>query len=477
MRSPALISILAASLVLLGCAVGPDYQRPAFSGPEQYARKESVASKVAPNLSLDDMAFWKSFNDEQLTQVVEQVLTENKDLHRALANYDRANALLRAAKFDYIPTITAWAQGGEQRLSRVESRTGEPRSSERYGMELEANWELDVWGRVRRNVESARASSQASRADLAALQVSLAGEAANSYVQLRGLQERLRVARDNAGTQRETLLLVQASHKAGRGTDYELALARSQYETSSARVPALEAQVAVLEHRLAVLMGRSPGALIAELNPPRQLPTIPATIDPGTPADLIRRRPDIAAAEARLHAATAQIGVAVGDLFPKFSLRGLIGTQAVVLSGLFDSGMSSVFLGIDWSFLDVGRVRARIAASRAGAAAMLAQYQQTVLLALEETENALVQDSRTRSEDALLNRAAQESEEAARLARLRYQAGVINLQDTLDAERRMLTAQDAYADSRTRSAVATVALYRALAGGWPQSEGLKRSVD
>jgi NodT family efflux transporter outer membrane factor (OMF) lipoprotein len=465
--------LIAASLTLAGCAVGPDYHRSDLPVPARFARKEAVSASSTAGIAAPvpaDMQFWQAFGDPQLTQLVEQALAANNDLRSALANYDRAAALLREARFDYVPTITASAQGGHQTLSELQAVPGTPRSFRSYEIEANASWELDLWGRVRREVESARANTAASRADLAALQVSIAGETASTYVQLRGLQERLRVARENANNQRETLNLVEARYKAGRDTDYELALARSQFETTSARAPALEAQVAVAEHRLAVLTGRPPEALIAELDAPRPLPALPADIDPGTPADLIRRRPDIAAAEERLHSATARVGVATADLFPKFSLSGLIGTQAFAPSALFHSGtgMNSAFLGIDWSFLDIGRVRARIAASRADAAGLLAQYQQTVLLALEDTENALIRDARTRSEDAQLERAARDSAEAARLARVRYQAGIIGLFETLDAERQMLSAQDAAADSRTRSATAAVALYQALAGGWPQ---------
>jgi outer membrane protein TolC len=186
----------------------------------------------------------------------------------------------------------------------------------------------------------------------------------------------------------------------------------------------------------------------------------------------LRRRPDIAAAEARLHAATAQVGVATADLFPRFSLVGALGTMAVQTGGLFEGGSqtSLAALGIDWSFLDVGRVRARIAASQADATGRLAQYQQTVLLALEDTENALVRYAKTRDEDQQLEGAARDSEQAAALARTRYRAGAIELYEVLDSEHNVLTAKYAFVDSRMRSATAAVALYQALAGGWPQHE-------
>jgi outer membrane protein TolC len=199
------------------------------------------------------------------------------------------------------------------------------------------------------------------------------------------------------------------------------------------------------------------------------LPSLPATIDPGTPGELLLRRPDVAAAEFRLHAATARIGVATADMFPRFTLGGLLGSQSSVSSSLFGSGSETrlVALGVDWSFLDVGRVRARIAGADANAAGELARYQQAVLLALEDIENALVRYGNARLEDRQLQLAATDSARAAALARTRYEDGVGNLLDVLDAERSNLQAQDAFAQSRTRSLGGLIQLYKAMAGGWP----------
>jgi NodT family efflux transporter outer membrane factor (OMF) lipoprotein len=292
------------------------------------------------------------------------------------------------------------------------------------------------------------------------------------------LQERLRVARDNAENQRETLRLVQARFDAGRGTEFDTSRARAQLETTLALVPALEADVAVAEHRIAVLTGRTPEALIAELDAPVALPALPDRIDAGTPGELLRRRPDIAAAEERLHAATARIGVATADLFPRFTLGGLIGSQAGDASALFggDSQTGFVALGIDWSFLDVGRVRARIAAADANAEGELASYRQTVLLALEDTENALIRESRARMEDEHRAQAARDSANAARLAHVRFEAGAVDLFEVLDAQRAQLLAEDALADARTRSTVSVVALYRTMAGGWPGRMPLREKI-
>jgi NodT family efflux transporter outer membrane factor (OMF) lipoprotein len=461
--------------VISACAVGPDHVRPDVPVGARFARDvppaggESATPRAAT--PAPDAEFWTGFADPTLTRLVEAALLANHDLRIALARYDAANALAREAGFDRFPTVTASATASDSRVSadQLPGAARQERDSDSYSGSIVAAWELDLFGRVRRNVEATRADTRAGALDLAALQVIIAGEVARSYLELRGLQERLRVARENADNQRETLELVEVRLAAGRGTDFDSSRARAQLETTLSRVPALEASVAVTQHRLAVLTGNAPGALIAELDARVPLPALPAGLDPSTPGDLLRRRPDVAAAEERLHAATARIGVATADLFPRFTLAGLIGTQAFDSSALFerDSETRLVALGVDWSFLDVGRVRARIAAADADAAGALARYEQAVLLALEDTENALVLLAHARLEDQHLERAAVDSARAAQLARVRFDAGAADLLDVLDAERSQLAAQDAFADARTRTATALVGLYRALAGGWP----------
>jgi NodT family efflux transporter outer membrane factor (OMF) lipoprotein len=459
---------LATALFVSACAVGPDHVRPTLPTPERFVQAGEAASAAMPAA---DAEFWRGFGDPLLTRLVDEALSANHDLRIALARYDRANALLRGAKFDHLPTLTAEATASESRAS-ADQLPGLPRAArdgESYDAGIVASWELDLFGRVRRGVEANRAETAASAADLAAVQVAIVGEVARGYLELRGLQERLRVAEENVANQRETLRLVEARFDAGRGTEFDTSRARAQLETTAARVPALQARVATSMHRLAVLTGRTPDALIAELEAPAPLPVLPHKLDAGTPGELLRRRPDVIAAEHRLHAATARIGVATADLFPRFTLGGLIGSQAIESSALFerDSETRLVALGIDWSFLDIGRVRARIAAADADAAGELARYEQAVLLALEDTENALVGHARARVEDAHLQRAAEDSMRAAELARVRFDAGAADLFEVLDAERTRLQAQDAFADVRTRSAVSAVALYKAMAGGWP----------
>jgi NodT family efflux transporter outer membrane factor (OMF) lipoprotein len=473
-------------MTLAACAVGPDHRTPvldlpgAYSSDAQRVARSAAGATFADGTVIDaaprpevDAPFWQAFEDPVLDELVRTGLRENHDLRLALARYDQADALLREARFDRIPTVTASGAVSSSRTS-ADELPGVPRAdrdTNRYSAQLDVGWELDVFGRVRRGVESQRAEAAASAADLAGVQVAIVGEVVRSYLELRGLQQRLAVARSNAENQRETLRLVEVRLDAGRGTEFDTSRARAQLESTLARIPALAAGADVTMHRLAVLTGAAPGALVARLEVAGSaLPALPGALDAGAPGELLRRRPDIIAAEQRLHAATARVGIATADLFPRFTLGGLVGTQAFESSALFgrDSEARLVALGVDWSFLDVGRVRARIAASDAAASGVLAQYEQTVLRALEETENALVRYGHARLEDAHLERSARESARAAELARIRFDAGAADLLDVLDAERSRLQAQDAFADGRTRSATALVDLYRSLAGGWPQ---------
>ena len=474
------LAITALAAALLGaCAVGPDHVRPHMAVPERFGAPATPAGNAPADASASaqtpaafDDAFLDGLGDAQLAQLVDEALHANHDLRIALSRIDRANALLRNARLDMLPTVTAQGEAADVRSSadQAPGLSREQRDGEQWNVGISAAWELDLFGRVRRSIEAGRAGADASSADLRALQVAVAGEVARTFVELRGTQEQLRVARANRDNQQRTLDLVQARLDAGAGTEFDTARARAQLETTAARIPALEAQERVAMHRLAVLTGRDPGALVAQLAPQHPLPALPPRIDAGAPGELLRARPDVAAAEARLHAATARIGVATADLFPRFTLGGLIGSQAIDADALFerDSETRIVALGIDWSFLDIGRVRARIAAANAEAEGELARYQQAVLLALEDAENALVRHARARSEDAHLERAAIDAARAAQLARARFEAGASGLLEVLDAERVQLQAQDAFAAGRTRSVASAVGLYKALAGGWPQ---------
>ncbi|TAA19086.1 efflux transporter outer membrane subunit [Pseudoxanthomonas winnipegensis] len=465
------LGIGVASALLAACTVGPDYVRPDAPRAETFVQAPATA-QVAGGETTAEREFWRAFDDPQLSTLVERALLQNHDVRIALARYDQARALSRDASYARLPQLDANAQAERVRSSADQApgvdRDG--RDTHNYVGGLGVSWELDLFGRLRRASEASHADAQAASADLAAMQVAIAASVAQGWFELRGLQAQLDIARENAATQERTLKLLQARTEAGFSDAFDVDRGRAQLEATLARIPSLEAAEAVAANRIAVLVGATPESMAAELMTSGALPTLPAAPLPGTPSDLLRRRPDVAAAERRVASATARVGVATADLFPRFSLGALFGTQALGSGALFarDSETRVLSLGLDGGFLNVGRVRARIAAANAQSAQDLAAYQQTVLRALEDTENALVRVDRSRTELAHLDQAAQAGTRAAQVARLRLDNGAIDTLDMLEAERTRLESQDAAVQGRVRSGVAMVQLYAALAGGWPE---------
>lgn len=471
------LAIAIASVVLAACTVGPDYVRPSLPPVERFANAQDASADAAQvgaiaSTAALDSEFWRSFGDPVLERLVDEALLHNHDVRIALARYEQANALLRDARFDRLPTLSANAEATDVRNSadQLPGVDRAARDGEQYNASIGATWELDFFGRVRRSVEAQQADTQASAADLAAMQVLMVGELADTYFRLRGVQEQLRIAGQNVANQDRTLRLITLRSEAGMGSSFEVDRARTQLESTRSRIPALEAAVAVSTHRIAVLLGHTPETTLAGLDSRIALPSLLAAFTTGTPSELLRRRPDVRAAERRLHAATARVGVATADLLPRFTLGGLIGSQAIDAGALFerDSETRRVAFGIDGSFLNVGRVRARLAAANAATAADLAAYERTVLLALEETENALVRITRSAQENQHLEQAAAAGDRAAAVARLRLDNGAIDVLDVLETERVRLQAEEDFVQGRVRNTLAVVALYKSLAGGWPQ---------
>ncbi len=471
-RAYSSLRVLSASslaVLLSACTVGPDYVRPNLPKMDSYIRQQADAGVPAPKA---EPIFWRSFDDPLLESLVEASLRHNHNLRIAFANYQQVNALLQGAQYDRLPTLDGEFEATNLRSSADQmpgvDRNG--RDHHNYQGGIGFTWELDLFGRIRRSIEAQRAETAASAADLAGMQVAVVGELVRTYFQLRGAQEQLRIAQKNAANQTRTLQLLEVRLDAGMATPFDVDRGRAQLETTRARIPALEAQIAVAAHRIAVLTGKAPEALVTKLEAPGRIPKMPDNIAVDTPGALLRRRPDVAAAERRLAAATARIGVTTADLFPRFTLGGLLGTQAFDAGALFERDSETRFLslGMDGAFLNVGRIRARIAAADAAAARDLASYERTVLSALEETENALVQVSRSDRECRHLEQAAIASTRAAVIARARFEHGAIDVLELLDAENVRLESENAFAQTRMRHALRIVALYQALAGGWPE---------
>lgn len=472
-----------------GCTVGPDYQPPRVepggtfdaTDLERPARAadtplgETSVNEVVPTVlstGEPEIAWWSLLGDDQLDGLVKRALEENHDLRIAAANVVRARALLGVQRLERLPIVTTTAAASRDRQSEAVVGEGNETSETYYSASLDAVWELDFFGRVKRSVEARAADLEVQVADRRAVALSVVAEVVRTYLELRGAQYQLRVAELNATNQGETYELTQILLEGGRGTDLDLARAEAQLQQTLASLAPLETAVDAAIHRLGVLVGRPPGELRAELSYPKDLPELPTLLEIGDPTSLLRRRPDVQSAERALAAATARIGVAVGELFPRVSLGGSLGFLATDLDRLFDGGRRTSQIGpfLSWPAFDLGRVRQRIRAAEADAEAELATYEQTVLLALEETENALHAYLRSRERQARLAVAAEASDRATELARVRYRYGAESFLSVLDAERRLLEAQDAEARAATESAVAFTRLYKALGGGWQEAD-------
>lgn len=460
--------LLLASMVLFlsACVVGPDYTQPEIETGKAFTNDDAVNFTAAE----PEVEWWQILQDEQLNNLIQQAVEENHDLRIARANVNAARAFLRETEYDQYPTVTS--AGGITREESSEATTGSfggiDRNRTFYDASLDATWELDFFGRVQRSIEALTADYEASIADQRNIYVTVAAEVARTYMELRGAQYRLQVARDNAENQRGTYDMTQSIMEGGMGTNLDIVRSQAQLESTLARIPQLETEVRIAIHRISVLTGQQPGQLLQTLSTPQSLPPVPASIAIGNPSELLQQRPDIKRAERQLAAATARIGVATADLFPRVSLAGSVGYLANTFSGLGDSDFRTTSFGpfLTWPAFDLGRVRARIRATDATAEGALAVYEQTVLTALEETENALARFANARRRQAHLQVAAEASAKAVELARVRYSNGVDSFLNVLDAERQLLELQDQLAQSETESGLALVALYKALGGGW-----------
>ena len=456
------------SAALAACAVGPNYHRP------ETQVDATFANAVEPGLAAGDPIerYWTAFGDPMLTQLVEDSVTHNKDLAEATANLRAARAARRLAGFDQFPTVTLTGgysqnQDAQQQFPGFAS-TESQRNFDIAQAGFDGLWELDLFGRVRRNVEAARADVGASEATLRDARVSVIAEVTRDYFILRGLQDQLSLTKRNAENEFSTLKLTRTRLEAGRGNELDTSRAEAQWQTTLSSIPTLEASIATTIYRLSVLTGRPPTALVDTLSPQAAAPELPLLSSIGTPEQLLRHRPDVRVAERQLAAATARVGVAMGDLFPKVTLVGEFGYIAPGFSdiGQSESKFYSVGPSISWAAFDLGRVFARIGSSRAQTDAALARYQGAVLGALEDTEGSLITYGRSQSRREALRVAAGASDKAASLAQQRFEGGLIDFLEVLDAERTALSAELLLSQSRTDTATSLIAVYKALGAGW-----------
>ena len=448
-----------ALLLANGCAVGPHYKSPQPAAVKYHAADANLVTDQP-----FDSRWWKQFEDPVLDSLVDRSLASNNGIRIARARLAESRAIFDERKLDRFPTVpvTASYQHSKEQLPGFGD---ERRRINNFTAGFDAFWEADLFGRVSHGIAASRAENQAVEADLHDVQVSVVSELARNYFELRGAQWRLGVAERSLTNQRETLRLTQLRRDAGVGEEQDVASAAARVAAIEATIPSLNLDVARAEYRLAVLTGTRPGELNADLAP-RTYPAIAKALPIGNPGELLERRPDVRAAERRLAAATERQGVAVASLFPVVSVSGFLGFVAGRGSTFFtgDSRAWSVSPGLSWSAFDLGRARARVRGSSAATEETLAFYEETVLRALEETEDALANYHAQQARLIKLNDQARESKRAADIARLRYREGVVDFLSLLDAERTQLQAEDAVAQSEQDVYVAVIALYKALGG-------------
>ncbi len=460
-------------LILLACArltacmaVGPDYVPPELEVPAAWQQVDPATHPATHAAATEALSrWWQGLNDPMLSALVDEALQAAPDLRNAQARLRESRARRAVAASDQYPSVTA---SGTGRRSRSSEETGSGDTRSLYNAGFDATWELDVFGGVRRGVEAADADLAASVENLRDARVSLAAETALNYVEVRALQTRLAIARDNLASQSETLQLTSWRYQAGLVGSQDVEQARTNLEQTRSQIPSLEISLAEAEHRLDILFGHPPGTLHARLAEPAPLPAAPERIAVGIPADTLRQRPDVKAAERKLAAETARVGVAEAARYPAFKISGSIGVEALELSALGNRGAAttSLLAGITAPVFNAGRLRNQVRIQDAVREQALVAYEKAVLTALQEVENALVAIARNDERTRALASAVASAENAAELARQNYSAGLIDFQSVLNTERTVLSVSDSLANTRADGLLALIRLYKALGGGW-----------
>jgi NodT family efflux transporter outer membrane factor (OMF) lipoprotein len=487
---------LAAAAIIAGCTVGPRFSPPVADTPATWRAPQGapVTPSVVTQAPLGPAEWWKSFEDPELASLEARALAANLEVRQAVLRIDLAREQVHIARAAAWPDVTASTSATHQRLSertpagsllgtiagvgsgaRAPGGGLSPETSsvfqnpfDIYQFGAGASWEIDLFGRIRRQAEAARAEAEAAVEDQRAVQVALMAEVAATYIDLRSAQARRVVAEQDVTTAAHLLKLAQDARAAQLGSDFDIASAQGALASSRAQLPPLDQQIRVDKNRLAVLLALKPGELDAELSGQAPPPPLPAAVPAGLPSELARRRPDIRVAEAQLHAAVARRGVAVAMLYPSLSLTGSAGYQAGSTSALTDWAARYATIGpaIDLPIFDAGERRANIRIADAGAKAAALAYAQTVLAALQETEDAMSGYQQEQLRLGELDAAMAEARRALDLAQDRFHAGSVSFRDVLDAQSRLQQAELAWTASRAAAAENLVALYRALGGGW-----------
>ncbi|ACT13710.1 MULTISPECIES: efflux transporter outer membrane subunit [Pectobacterium] len=478
------LALVVTAGAIAGCAVGPDYHRPDAPLADRYQTQSAIKSSLAEQGNVTQAAnlavWWESFNDPLLSELVSRALTQNLDLAQASARMSQARAGLGTATTALLPSgnISGQAARAYQSVETAQGQLlnavpGYNRYGNAYETDLNASWEIDVFGGLRRDRQAALADYQASEAGVTATRLAIAAQTADTYITLRGLQTRLAIANMQVNTQQELLDKVQRLHSKGLAAEYQVRQTEGALSQVQATVPAIQTGIDAAMNALDVILGTPPGTHQVQLSASGDIPQPPSLIATGTPADLLRRRPDIIVAERHLAASNARIGVAISEYYPKFSLNALLGSATSVSSGnLFSSGasQSAGVLGLRWRLFDFGRINAQIDRAKGQEAEALAAYRLSVLRATEDVENALSAVVNREAQSATLTAGETALTSARQSSFIAYQKGTASLIDVLHADETLLQASDARAQAQTEAARAAIAAFKALGGGWQPPE-------
>jgi NodT family efflux transporter outer membrane factor (OMF) lipoprotein len=462
-------------LVMAGCMVGPDFHKPEPALLESWhgvnASATAPVSIAVPRETVDKQ-WWKGFDDPILSSLVDRAVEANLDVRIAQSRIRQARAARGVATAGLWPEIDTSANYSYNRgtLSGNGTSVGWiPGYTNNYFQAgLDASWELDFFGGVRRNVEASQADLQAAVEDRRDVLVTLLGDIGTNYINLRCFQQQIDIARSNLKSQRRTVEIVRKKHQTGVVSALDLANASAQVAQTESQIPILESSAQGAIYALSVLLAREPTALVQELITGKPIPTVPPEIPVGLPSDLLRRRPDIRRAEAAIHASTARVGVATADLFPKFSLTGSYGFSSLDIAALanWQSAAWSVGPSISWPILDAGRIRWNIEGRSAEEEQALLAYNKSVLAALKDVETSMFAYAREQERRRTLIEEVAQNQRAFDLSMKLYVTGKVDFLNVLIAERALYTSQDALAQCARSLSVDLVALYKALGGGW-----------
>jgi multidrug efflux system outer membrane protein len=506
---------------LSACTVGPNYRQPNTKIDKAFgevATESSTQPSHPTTRPVEVTEWWATFHDPEMDSLIRRAVKTNPNLRQAQSRILEARAERIIAGAGELPTVNAGggylhARGSSEvafplsafgfpsstKRKQENARVGSPSqvgvpnfsgetgtlgggvptsplgggglpnvTTDLYQAGFDASWEIDIFGGVRRSIEAANADYQAALEDSRDVYISLLSEVARNYIELRGYQREIAIAQENLGSQQQSLALTEDRFRGGVTTQLDVARARAEVATTAAGIPSLDAQVHQTAHRIAVLLGEPPMTLLQELIEIKPIPAAPSDVPIGVPADLLRRRPDIRRAERQLASATARVGVATAQLYPRFTLLGTFGFDATKFARVADwpARYYSLGPGVTWPIFDAGRIRANIRVQNEALNQYMSDYDQTVLNAMQEVEDTLVDYSREQQRHQALDEAVAADQQAVDLARQQYQQGVVDFLTVLEAERSLYGAQDARARSEIQISSDLVALYKALGGGW-----------